>query len=170
MIRTYLGSRTAMALLDVFLSYPSEDFYAAEAGKAARVSKSSAVTWLAKLLAAGLLKGNPRGRMKLYILNGEHPVVKQLKTLRTMDWLYEKLKRAKVSGEVYLFGSAARGEDDEKSDFDLLLISKKREEAATLKFDPRIRTVVFTQLEWEQMAKKDPAFFERVEKDKIKVL
>ena len=76
--------------------------------------------------------------------------------------------------EVYLFGSAARGEDTTDSDYDVLVIGKipkqvLHDHISRLKSKRQVKPVVFTPLEWSAMRTKDPAFYERVEKDKVKL-
>lgn len=113
------------------------------------------------------------GVTKLYLLNSDYFLVKQIKILKTLANLAE-LDIA--DQEVYLYGSAARGEDKPESDIDILAIGKTtRQEMLdktgklSKKIGKNIKTQIFTQKEWMQMMKKDPAFYERVEKDKIRI-
>ena len=92
--------------------------------------------------------------------------------MASLDFLLALSK--KHGFEAYLYGSAARGEEVEESDLDIIIIGKvKKEEllpeiqrqSALLKKEIRIR--IFTPLEWAQLSDNDKAFYERVEKDKI---
>ena len=108
------------------------------------------------------------GRTNLYKLNRGSPVAKQIKILNTVSNLVSRIPR--VNGDVYLFCSAARGEDDEKSDIDVLIIGSDSSVINTLgKINRRIKVTFFTSLKWSKMAREDSAFYERVEKDKIKL-
>ena len=84
---------------------------------------------------------------------------------------------AKHNVNVYLYGSAARGEDVESSDIDLLLIGKldkstivKELNKISKKIKKEIKFQIFSRQEWSLMARNDPAFYERVEKDKVKLV
>jgi len=79
--------------------------------------------------------------------------------------------------EIYLYGSASRGEDTEKSDIDILIIGKtKRSEIVDFieniskNIKKRISFTVFSPVEWSMMRKKDKAYYERIEKDKIRLI
>ena len=118
--------------------------------------------------------------MNFYRLNREDVLVKQMKRVYTLSipFIYKLKEAFEHAGiEIYLYGSAARGEDTEKSDIDLLVIGKielvtfEKEMFPIRKMCKKeITYSFFTRLEWLSMSKKDPAFFERVEKDKIRLV
>lgn len=112
-----------------------------------------------------------KGNANFYKL-ADTAVNKQLKVARAVF----ALRPLSVIKDAYLFGSAARGEDNSESDFDILVTSKMTPAdvaAITLplskKLGRQIKPVVFNPSEWASMRKKDPAFYERVEKDKIRL-
>ena len=81
------------------------------------------------------------------------------------------------NSEVYLYGSCARGDYSTDSDMDLLIIGKARRteiirdmESLERKMGRKISFNIFTDLEWSKMAKQDKAFYERVEKDKVRLV
>jgi predicted nucleotidyltransferase len=83
----------------------------------------------------------------------------------------------KLAGvEFFLYGSCARGEEREESDIDLLVIGKRTEEIIKIlsvlekKTGRTVRASFYSQLEWSRTAREDPAFYERVEKDKIRLI
>lgn len=97
---------------------------------------------------------------------------KVLINLASLDFFFPL--STKYSFQAYLYGSAARGEDVETSDIDILIIGKvKKEEIMpeiqkqSGKLKKQVRIQIFTPLEWAQTVEKDRAFYERVEKDKI---
>ena len=111
-----------------------------------------------------LLKKENVGNSTLYSLDFGNPVARQLKILFTLSALAGEIPKD-FQGQVFLFGSAARGEDTEESDWDVLVISNQR-----LSFEnPKIRPVFFTPLEYSALARKDKAFFESIEKNKIQL-
>ncbi|MEW6222409.1 MAG: nucleotidyltransferase domain-containing protein [Candidatus Hadarchaeota archaeon] len=97
--------------------------------------------------------------------------MKQLKILSVVSELLPKLKRHEGRGEIYLYGSAARGEGFEDSDLDILVVGRERDVISEIgKIDKRIKVSFFTPLEWAKVAREDPAFYERVLQDKIRLV
>ena len=133
-----------------------------------KLSKMSVLNWTKELASQGLLTMRQVGRSRLYRLNENNPSVKQLKRLKNIDYINSKL--GKIGGNIFLYGSSARGENTEKSDIDLLVIGKDRNVIKKLKAaDNRIKVSFYTPLEWSMSARKDKAFFDSVEKDKIRL-
>jgi len=165
------GNRICWQVLKFFLDNPSGEFYEREIQKKVTVARASARKWLHVLEQLGFISTTRRGRLKLHRLDRENPLVKQLKVLSAISWLLPKLKPLKGQGEVYLYGSAARGEGLEDSDLDILTIGRDRAIINRVKaIDERIKVSFFTPLEWARMAREDPAFYERVERDKVRLV
>jgi predicted nucleotidyltransferase len=65
-----------------------------------------------------------------------------------------------------LYGSCARGEDDPQSDIDFLIISRRKEKVelgvSEKHLKRKITMLVYEPREWEEKAKKDKAFYERI--------
>ena len=158
-------------MLRFLLNNPRGEFYEREIQQKVGVARASARKWLHALEQLGFISTTRRGRLKLYRLNRENPLVKQLKVLSTISELLPKLERHRGEGEIYLYGSAARGEGLEDSDLDILVVWRDRKVIDKLKaIDERIKVSFFTPLEWAKMASEDPAFYERVERDKIRLV
>ena len=168
-----LSSKSVSVVLGFFLGHPTTEIYAEKLRGKIKISKKSLFDALAKLEKESLLASKRVGRVKTYSLNREKPVVKQLKILHSVSRLEPLLGGFRGHAEVYLFGSAARGEDTETSDIDLLVIGKtERSTAARILKDEmrQIRPVIMTALEYSRLSRADPAFYERIEKDKIKLV
>lgn len=164
-------NRICWRVLKFFLDNPSEEFYEKEVQQKVGAAKLSISKWLRTLEEFGFVSVNRRGRLKLNRLNRENPLVKQLKILSTLSRLLPKLEPLKDVGEIYLYGSAARGEDTEGSDIDILLIGRDQRSVGKLKaIDKRAKVNFLTPLEWAKAARDDPAFYERVERDKIRLV
>ena len=149
-------------VLEFLLAYPSVKVSASGLIKKMGLARNTVFGALKKY--AFMLTRESVGNTVLYKLNLNHPVAKQLKVLRTISMLVEE-KPTDFSGEAYLFGSAARGEDTEKSDLDLLVITNKHYTFA----NSNIKPAFFTQFEYARLAREDKAFFESIEKNKIRV-
>lgn len=167
--------KTVVKIMEFFMKNPSGEFYEAEIRGKIKIAKGSSLKWLKKLVEHNFLSRRTKGRLTLYRLNSENVLIKELKKLMLMSLLLPDLKE--VGGvEVYLYGSGARGEDREESDVDLLIIGKRSKNIVDVikklekKINRRVKVSFFTQLEWSRMSRKDPAFYERVEKDKIKLM
>ncbi|MEK6950119.1 MAG: nucleotidyltransferase domain-containing protein [Nanoarchaeota archaeon] len=170
-----LGNKKPLQILLFLTAHPSQEFTYTELRKKTKLAKATLTKWLAFLGHQDLLAEQKRGFQKFYRINRNHVLVKQFKVLRAVASLDFLLALSKKHGfEAYLYGSAARGEEVEESDLDIIIIGKvKKEEllpeiqrqSALLKKEIRIR--IFTPLEWAQLSDNDKAFYERVEKDKI---
>ena len=167
------GNRSLVKLLDFFLLNDKEHSQT-QIIKKTKISKATAIKWLGKLEKEKLIKSTRIGVTKLFIINKSNVIIKQLKILKTITDLNSlNIKNVKV----YIYGSAARGENNQESDIDLMIIGKiKREDVISemknlsKKLKKEIRFEIFNPQEWSQMARKDPAFYERVEKDKIELI
>ncbi len=111
----------------------------------------------------------------MYKSNKENTFLKQFKILITISQLdFFSTLADQFNIKAYLFGSAARGENHEHSDIDILIIGKINKEELinqhqkySKKDNYKVQFQIFTPLEWSALAEKDKAFYERVEKDKI---
>lgn len=165
------GNRVCWAVLKFFLDNPRGEFYEREIQQKVGAARASVRKWLHTLEQFGIISTARRGRLKLHKLSRENPLVKQLKVLSTMSWLLPKLEALKGRGEFYLYGSVARGEGLEDSDLDILAIGRERGVIGKLKaIDERIKVSFFSPLEWAKVAREDPAFYERAERDKIRLV
>lgn len=167
-------------ILCLMFNNPTQEFYEKRIAESTKVSVGACNKYMKKLSEIEFLLKEKRGKMNFYKLNRENPLVKQLKILFTLDSSLMREIAEKIDGkaEVFLYGSFARGEDVEESDLDILLISGKEERTKIIttlrnigrKYGKNVRVAGFTRKEWVEMKKKDPAFYERVEKDKIKLV
>jgi predicted nucleotidyltransferase len=170
-----LGKESPMELLNFFLEYSKQEFSETEVRKKTKLARATVNKWLKILLNLNLLTQTTKGKMKIYKANTEFVVTRQLKILLNIVKLLPHIGDIK-NVQIYLYGSAARGEDLEDSDIDLLIIGKPDKsifdyiETIEAKVGRRVKMSFYTELEWSSMARKDPAFYERVEKDKIRLI
>lgn len=172
-----LGNKKMVSLLVFFLRRPTMKIYQQDIKKELKIAKATLIKWLNMLATQGMIKFIEYGRTKVYSLNRENTIVKRLKMLDSLLLLSGiKAMAEKHNAAAYLYGSAARGEDIEDSDMDILLIGKVRKEDIIREINKisepiqrNINVQIFSPLEWSLMAKKDKAFYERVEKDKVEL-
>jgi predicted nucleotidyltransferase len=173
-----LKSKGAMGILELFLSEPGRELSQADICRKSGISRTTATKWLRMLKESGMLRPLERGRSVYYRIEQETPVVRQLKVLVTTAKLYGIFRKVKSENmEMYLFGSAARGEDTEKSDIDLLILGKPdRPSVMAAIEDARrimkrdVKPMFLSHLDYSSMARKDRIFYENVEKTRIRIV
>lgn len=172
-INGLLGNKALIKLMDFFISNSSKEFSQTQVRKTISLSKTTSIKWLDELVNLDLVKLKKIGNSNLYSLNRKSCIVRQIKVLKSLMQV-ERLKN--INAEVYLYGSAARGEDIEDSDIDLLLIGKldRRQviqeiESVAKKINRKISFKIFDSFEWSKIARTDRPFYERVEKDRIRI-
>ena len=172
-----LMNKKLFAILDIFLESSNQEYSSSEIRKKTKLSKATLAKWLSYLKKNNLLELRIIGRTNLYKTNNKFVIISYLKILNNLTKLLYITKLAeKYLCEIYIYGSVARGEDTEKSDIDLLIIADEHEKEIlkdvneyAKKIKREIKPQIFTKFEWMEMGKKDIAFYERVEKDKIKL-
>jgi uncharacterized protein len=171
-------AKNSFKLLSVFLFKPGEQIHQNEVIRMSGLSKITVMKLLSIFTSEGLLKESRKGNLKLFSLVDEHPVVKQLKVLVNVSELSAILRGFAGNGfEVYLFGSAARGDDRENSDIDLLIIGKISNASLadltariTKAMNREVNPIVKSPFEYSNLYKTDKAFFENLERDRIKLI
>jgi predicted nucleotidyltransferase len=168
-----IGQKEPVKIIEFLISNPSQKISQTQIRLKLKISKATAIKWMGKIVKLKLVKLRKIGQTYEYELSNENPLIKELKRLKTIAGLAE-LK--KIGTEVYLYGSAARGENREDSDIDLLIIGKtsrteiiKDIDSLSNKIKKTVSFKIFSPVEWSAVAKNDPAFYERVEKDKVQI-
>jgi predicted nucleotidyltransferase len=168
-----LGNKKLIKILDFLFDNPTQEFSQTELIKKIRIAKATIGKWLKLLEKEDFIRVKSIGLTKLYKLNNNNILVKELKKLKNLIGL-EKIKEIgeKHNVKIFLYGSHARGENTEESDVDLLVIGKATKEAIfpeVKKINKDINIQIFTPPHWSEMSRKDPSFYERVEKDRIEL-
>ncbi len=110
------------------------------------------------------------GKTHLYSLDLDNFVSRHIKILSSLSLIKnsglieELLKNQKSITSIMLYGSTARGEDDQKSDIDILIISRKPIKLKPLKseIDKEVTFVVYTLPEWRKKAVSDKPFYDSI--------
>ncbi len=172
-----LGNKNFIKIISFFFKNPMEEFSQTNLITKVKLSKVTLIKQLKELVDAGILLIKRVGNVNLYRLNAENLFAKRLKVLFILSEL-EQLKELsnKYNVEIYLYGSCARGEDTKESDIDIMVIGTidkplflNEIKNLSEKIGKEIKAQIFSKQEWSLMARKDPAFYERVEKDKVKL-
>ena len=133
------------------------------------LSKSGVHLFLNKLLKLKLIEKGQKGKTYLYRVNFTSPVIKQFKILENIidcSPLIEKLRP--LSQKIILFGSVSRGESFLSSDIDLFIVTHNPKEVKEIiaknKLKDKLQLIIRFPLEYAQLGKKDPVFFQEVER------
>ena len=174
-INELFGNKNLINIIN-FLIESDEELSQTKIRNKIKMSKATLIKWLKYLEKNNFVNIKIEGVSKLYKLNKENTILKQFKILNNIIKIQELTNLIKNNIKIYLYGSCARGEDSKESDVDLLIIGNiKRHEIIeeinklSKKLNKKITLQIFSELEWVNLEKKDKAFYERVEKDKIKI-
>lgn len=158
-----------MLILGLFYSNPDKEYYFREIAKILDKKPGIFQRDLNNLEAREVLRSYFRGKQRYFELNKDYPLYKELKNIIFKTTGAEgKLKDLvnKFSGieKALLFGSFVKGETDELSDIDLLVVGSPNMEEFSQKIrdlekklDREINYIVLSPSEYEgKLNKKDP--------------
>ena len=144
-----------------------KEFLASEIQKATGLSKAGVYRALDELAHQGLVQKKERGRFTLYSVVAGDCTVRQFKVLKTVISFKKLVQTLKASSrKIVLFGSAARGEDYNDSDLDLLIVAKDPEAArgivSSFKSARTIQPVIKTSAQMADLEAKNKEFFNEI--------
>jgi predicted nucleotidyltransferase len=167
-----------MRVLACFLSNPQTSFFKRELARKLDMSPSAVVRAVESFEDEGILRKEIKGREHFFTLNAVSPVVPPLKKAYGLALILsarpEKAFLEADSGiiSLALYGSYARGDFDERSDIDFLVLThgdKMRLVPALRIIEDRLGIVAnitaFRLSEWKSMADAGDAFYKNVERD-----
>jgi len=123
-----LFTRTQQNVLAVLYGRPDRSFYTKEILRLTGMGVHTIKRELDRMVDAEILTLTPLGNQKHYQANPVCPIYEELisvvkKTVGLTDVLYEALKPLKTEIDVaFVYGSLAKGQENEKSDIDLMII------------------------------------------------
>jgi len=181
-------AQPAYRILSFAFAKPDSEFYEKSVASRAGISVGSANKYMREFERMGIVTLRKSGRMKFYSLNREDERVKKLKVVFTLSGRpaekmisafnesRRRLQDTPVS-EMWLYGSHARGEDAEDSDIDILVLSEGRPDTKLIGKivdagsgdGKKVSVLPLSKSEWLGMRKRDAAFYESVERDKIRL-
>ncbi len=125
-----LFTKTQQRELGLLFSNPEQTFYLNEVVRLAGVGKGSVNRELDKMLAVGLLSKTRIGNQNHFQANKQCPIYDELsgivrKTFGIVDIIHQALYSLEDKIDVaFVYGSIAKGEDNAKSDIDLMVVSE----------------------------------------------
>ena len=151
-----------------FLEKPYEEIYLRKLAKELQLSPFAVKKYADLLIKEDVIKEERKANLRYFRANVNNLFFKQLKIAFNiklilnsglLDFLKENL--ANVSS-IVLFGSMAKGEDDENSDVDILIIGKEKDinlEKFEEKIGKDITLHIFSWSEWNNQAVENKAFY-----------
>lgn len=177
-ISEIFSSKHCLQVIKQFLYKPYIEKYQTEVVRESGLAYLTAVKCLNTLVTGNLLIESWKGGLKIYSLNRDSPVVKHLKILLDVSTIYESVKDFTGKGfELYIFGSAARGEDTEGSDVDLLIVGTITEhmlvnitERIANVMSREVNSLVKSPIEFAELSRTNAAFYESITRDRVRIL
>ncbi|CAJ35119.1 nucleotidyltransferase domain-containing protein [Methanocella arvoryzae] len=177
-IEEIISSKNCMHIIRQFLYRPDIEKYQAEVVKDSGLSYVTATRCLNTLVLGDFLHESWKGGLKIYKLKSDSPVVKHLKKFFNVAAVYEAVKHFSGQGfELYLYGSAARGEDTEDSDIDIIIIGKidnralvEISDGIARDMNRRVNPMVKTPIEFADLSRTNTAFYESIIRDRIRII
>ena len=158
-----------LTVLTLFLRHPHTSYYLRESARLLKMDPMTVKRALTLFVADEILLRTEEKNQILYKANIENPACRYLKISYNLSWLQKKgvpeflNRHMNTVTSILLFGSYAKGENDEESDVDILTISLSKnappitELSKLLKRD--VNLINFTPAQWSQQAKTNRAFY-----------
>jgi len=131
-------------ILKVFFENPTKEFGVRELARIVNLAPATASKELKRFSKNKLLKKRKERRTNLYSANIEEDAYRDIKVYYNVrkirdSGLIDKLNEFYLKPSVVMFGSAAHGMDTETSDFDILIISERKNDFPELeKFERKL--------------------------------
>jgi predicted nucleotidyltransferase len=171
-----LGKYALVKALRTVLANPQRTFSVRGLAKEAGLSPGGAMACFKYMEENNMLKVARVGRALQFRADLDNALTREWKRLFTLQMLehvrgelLDRLGTGTIS--VLLYGSMAKGIDDEKSDIDILVITNKKERVSLTDIEAKtkreINLSMFTPADWREKAVKDKLFYEQVILDSI---
>ncbi len=162
-----------LRILGLLSRNPRREFYQREISRLAKVSVGATNYTMKKLSSLDIVIEKKMGKMRLYKINKNNPLVHYMKiSLNILDLLPLVSELKKLTKRIVLFGSCADGTDTESSDIDLLIITESEKKPLIRKMiirynnriERKISPIIKTKREWLQIKRTNKAFYNEVER------
>jgi len=161
-------------LLHIFLKNPDQRFYTKEISRKTGIGSGTVNTFLRNIHKDDILLKEIVGNVHLYRLNNELELVKHLKIVNILlefeqhKLIDQFLKTDDTTISLILYGSHANGENDARSDIDLLIITNNKKPFTQIiqklenKLQKSISIQTMTISGWQKLKEKDKIFYESI--------
>ena len=167
-LKDILYSTNNQKILHYLLEHIEEEYYDRQISRLTGISRAGTNFALRELVKADLLQRNKKGKMVFYKLEQKNTFIKYLKIIQnitTLQPLIEKLIASSI--RIILYGSASKGENRDKSDFDIFILSRYPKETKKTIFEStlrnRIQCIINTLNEFIILKRKNKLFCKEIE-------
>lgn len=181
-MRILLKTKLRRKLLGYAFTHPEGNYYVRELASYIHEDPGNLSRELRRLEEEGLYKSVTRGRIKLYSLNKNYPLFRELKTIIfKTEGVEGSLKRLIEADKgirfAFIYGSYAKNKERAASDIDLVLVGDFNRDVFTDaarrlegQLNREINFNAYTADEFKIERKKHGSFLNLVLKDKIIIL
>jgi len=180
----FLFTPSVQRVLSTTFSHPGRAYTLEELLSVAATGRGSTQHQIERLVAAGVLKEEPRrGRQRSISANTKHFLYPELSSIvRKSFGLAEPLKEtlhpfAHRIEEAFVFGSVAKGTDTESSDVDLIVVG----DAPLLELTEAVHTLqqhlgraihlnLYDPAEWRELLARDPVMVQIAHGPKLRLI
>jgi predicted nucleotidyltransferase len=155
---------------------PERSYHLNELRRLTGLGSASLQRELGKLAAAGLVRSEKKGNLRVFQANMDSPVYEELaaltrKTLGAQPLLQEALAPLKAKLDLaFIYGSIAKGTDTAKSDVDVIMVGKDLLLSEVLKLllpvesqlGRKINPTLYTPAEYKRRRAQKDSFLNRV--------
>ena len=129
MLTKLFGSKARVKVLSLFMLNAGSEYYLREIAQRTGLAVRSVQRAVEDLCEIQILEREKRGNSIYFRLNGQNPIVADLKgvflkTVGLGDFLRDALSENAQIDAAFIFGSIAKGEETATSDIDLALIGE----------------------------------------------
>ncbi len=159
-------------LLNIFFENPTQRFQLRELARLSKISTTGVKSSLLELLNTKLITKMKEKNYEYYESNRNDVNykiykkffnVKLLSEIGLVDYLEKELDYPEA---IFLFGSAARGEDVERSDFDVFVLAYKKKEMDLNKYKKllkrEIKLIIMNKEDFEKTKTKNPEIINNI--------
>lgn len=171
-------SKSGIKVLKLFIDDPRLEIHQSEVIRMSGLSSNTSIKLLKVFAVQGIFEKEKKGDLLFYHLSKDNPVVKQLKIFLNIEALHSVFRQLKDDDiDIYLFGSAARGEDNDKSDIDLLVITDTGKDKVLKALNDawavtgkEVNPIFYTHKEYTNLPINEKSFYKSMDKEKIRVI
>lgn len=156
-------------VLNFLISAQNREIERSVIEKKTGLSKAGVNFALKELVKFRLATKTIKGITYLYKVDFSHPIIKQLKILKTIIKINPLIQKIhSLSNKVILFGSASRGENLPDSDIDLFILTRSAESIREIikkdKTAKKIQFIFKTPTELSKLKDNDPYFYNEIDR------
>ena len=152
-------------VLDFLIEKPAKEFHIREIARKLMISSSTAKISLDKLKKEKFITEKKITNLRIFKSNIENKLIQERKKTINIDMITKSsiLEKIQNPTSIVLFGSFAKGTNNEDSDIDILIITNNKKPIDLLDIKGHeLQIIQLTPLEWKEKVKKDKPFYHEV--------